>query len=359
MAGTNGTAAGLRVARPTISVGGRDQPDLTESLAELLVVETAGGLYRCEARFSNWGTREGAIGFLHFDRARLDFGKPFVVSLAGSTLFDGRIMALEAQYPADEPAALNVLAEDRFQDLRMTRRTRTFVDVADADVCRTIASDHSLTADVDLPGPSHRVLAQVNLSDLAFLRERARALDAAVWVEGSTLHARAWANRPGSPVSLRRGAELRELTVAADLAMQRDRVTVSGWDVQGKSGLRAEATDSVIASELNGDVSGPSILTSALGRRAENLAHTVPLTAAEAQAYAEAHFRQRARRFVTGRGIAETSAALRVGATVELKGLGPLFSGKYAVSEVQHLFDSVHGLRTEFAVERPGLGRAS
>jgi len=38
-----------------------------------------------------------------------------------------------------------------------------------------------------------------------------------------------------------------------------------------------------------------------------------------------------ARRFVTGRGVAESSGKLRVGNFVDLQGLGPLFSGKYYV----------------------------
>jgi hypothetical protein len=64
-----------------------------------------------------------------------------------------------------------------------------------------------------------------------------------------------------------------------------------------------------------------------------------------------------ARRFVTGRGIAECDARLRVGSYVDLQGLGTLFSGKYYLCEVQVLFDPVNGLRTEFAAERPGLGK--
>ena len=48
---------------------------------------------------------------------------------------------------------------------------------------------------------------------------------------------------------------------------------------------------------------------------------------------------------------------LHVGKRVTLGGLGPLFSGKYGVVEVSHRFDA-HGLRTEFVVERPWLGRS-
>ena len=95
-----------------------------------------------------------------------------------------------------------------------------------------------------------------------------------------------------------------------------------------------------------------------LATRKENLAHPVPITSSEGQAAADAFFRMSARRFVTGRGVAEAASGLRVGSRVDLKGLGPLFSGKYAVTSVRHRFDTAHGIRTEFEVERPGIGRA-
>ena len=41
---------------------------------------------------------------------------------------------------------------------------------------------------------------------------------------------------------------------------------------------------------------------------------------------------------------------------MELKELGPLFSGKYTVTAVRHRFDTAQGVRTEFEVERPGIG---
>jgi phage protein D len=83
----------------------------------------------------------------------------------------------------------------------------------------------------------------------------------------------------------------------------------------------------------------------------------VPITQQEAQARADAYFRSIARRFVTAHGVAEPEPPLRVGTSAELTGLGPLFSGKYYVAGVRHVFDGAKGLRTEFAAERPGLGR--
>jgi phage protein D len=357
MAGSNGTVT-VKAARPGINLAGQDSPGLAQGLLRLLVAETVSGLYRCEATVGNWGAVGSGVGFLYFDRQTLDFGKAFKVKLGPDTLFDGRIMGLEAHFPGDRAPELTVLAEDRFQDLRMTRRTRTFANVTDADVINQVANDHGLSPSVNVTGPTHQVLAQVNQSDLAFLRERARAIDAELWMDGQTLNARSHTNRAGGPLTLTYQGGLRAFSALADLAGQRTSVTVGGWDVAGKAGLQFEATDAALGGELNGDSSGASVLSSVLGGRKEALAHTVPLTSQEAQAAAEAFFKMSARRFVTGHGVAETDARLRVGGAVVLQGLGPLFSGKYYLTEVRHLFDGTNGLRTEFTGERPGLGQA-
>ena len=344
-------------ARPVIALDGRDQPKLSDGLTRLAVSEDTEGLYRCEVTFGNWGDVGGRADYLYFDRRTFDFGKGLRVTLHGNTLFDGRITALEAQYQENGPRCLNVLAEDRFQDLRMTRRTRTFTDVTDADIFMRVANDHGLTSDVDVRGPTHKVLSQTNQSDLAFLRERARASDAEVWMDGSKLLAKGRAGRATAKRKLTYGADLLEFNVLADLAHQRTSVFANGWDVAGKRGLQYEATDSVIGPELERDLSGASILAKAFGARKEALAHTVPLTEQEAQAHAESFFKRTARRFVVGRGVCTASAGLRVGGYVELAGLGPLFNGRYYLSEVRHTFDFLRGVRTTFTAERPGLGR--
>ena len=266
-------------------------------------------------------------------------------------------MGLEGNFPEGQSAEISVLAEDRFQDLRMTRRTRTFTDVSDADVTKQIATDHGLTPEVDVTGPTYKVLAQVNQSDLAFIRDRARSIDAEVWMSDKTLHAKAHTGRNGDKLQMTYGNQLREFNVLADLAMQRTSVAVNGWNISNKAAMQFEATDSAISSELNGDTSGVSILQSALGQRKEALAHTIPLNDQEAQHEAEAFFRMSARRFVVGRGVAETNKSLRAGSQLDLQGLGPLFNGKYYVAEVTHIFDSAKGMRTEFRSERVGIGK--
>ncbi|HJT26009.1 MAG TPA: contractile injection system protein, VgrG/Pvc8 family [Pyrinomonadaceae bacterium] len=348
---------GLKESRPTIVVDNELNGPLGGGLLTLMIVENTNGLYRCEAKFGNWGEKNSTTDFLYFDRSVLDFGKDFEIKLGNDSIFKGKIMGLEGNFPEGQSPEISVLAEDRFQDLRMTRRTRTFTDVSDADVIKQIATDHGLTPEVDVPGPTYKVLAQVNQSDLAFIRDRARSIDAEVWMSDKTLHAKAHTGRNGDKLQMTYGNQLREFNVLADLAMQRTSVAVNGWNISNKAAMQFEATDSAISSELNGDTSGVSILQSALGERKEALAHTIPLNDQEAQHEAEAFFRMSARRFVVGHGIAETNKSLRAGSQLDLQGLGPLFNGKYYVAEVKHIFDSTKGLRSEFRSERVGIGK--
>src|SRR5688572_1816132 len=131
-------SAAVVPALPTINVAGQDKAELASQLLELDVREDALGLYRCEAEFGNWGAVNGKIGFRYFDRALLDFGKVFKIKLGSTTLFDGRIMGLQALFPEGAPPRIRVLADDKLQDLRMTRRTRTFADMSDSSVMQSI-----------------------------------------------------------------------------------------------------------------------------------------------------------------------------------------------------------------------------
>ncbi len=347
-----GDTSGFYEARPVISIDGIENAGLKANITALLVEETTEGMCRCEATFGNWG----GGGFLYFDRTVLDFGKTIAITIgqgdAKAQIFKGRISAIEAHYSKLASPDIVILAEDRLQDLRMTRRTRTFDDVNDADMMRQIASGHSLTPDIDINGAKHKILAQVNQSDLAFIRERARAADAEIWVEDTTLHVKKRSSRRSSDITLTYQKGLLEFSVTADIAGQRTGLSVTGWDVSSKSEIKNESTETSISGELNGKRSGAGILQSAFGKRTEQISHFSPSTSDEARMLSESYFCRMARKFVSGYGTADCDGRIRVGVHLELKRLGELFDGEYYVTQVKHTFDLQNGCRTHFAVER-------
>jgi phage protein D len=351
---SNVRALPLRSARPTIEVSGKRSDKLESALMAMEVADSIDGMARAELTFGNWGGGDQP-GFQLFDRKTVDFGLPIKIKLGEETLFQGRISAMVADYPDGAPPTLGVLAEDRLQDLRMTRRTRTFMQKSLGDVAKSIASDHGLTPKVVFSGATVPVIAQVNQSDLALLTDLARREDAIVWIEDKELHLAR--QRTPTRVELRWAGSLREFHVEADLADQRTALVASGWNVADKALASARATEAAVQSELGQGDGGAAILKSAFGERVDTIAHALPRNGAEATAIAEAGFRHLARRFVVGEGVAEANAAIRVGATLALTGLGKLFDGDYRTTSVTHRFDQASGLRSEFRCERPAIGR--
>ena len=351
----------LTSGRPTVAIEGQVASDLAAALVSLEIRERIDGLAQAQLAFGNWGTRDGSPGFTLFGRDRLEFGKKLEVKLGNDVLFAGRVMALQARFPkagAGE-AQLIVQVDDQLQDLRMKRRTRSFDRASLSDAAQRIASDHGLTATIDVNSPTLPLLAQVNQSDLAFLREQARRCEAEVWLDGTTLHLSARKRRGGEPLQLDYGGKLMSFDVRADLALQRTELSVAGWSVADKQAIKETAeAGSLLGSETSDGEAGAALLQSKIGARPDTVAHLHPGSADEARQLAEAWLRQINRRFVVGHGIAQPDARLRCGATVELKGLGPLFNGKYSLAEVTHRFDMLEGLRTEFVAERPWIGRA-
>ena len=358
-----GASSAFFPSRPAFLVDGEEVAGLSEGLLSLSITESTDGLFCCEACFGNWGATADGVGFLYFDRDVLEFGKSLIVEMGDADtrapVFEGRIMALQGRFPRQRPPELQVLAEDRFQDLRMTRRTRTFEEINDRDVFERIAGEHGLRAEIDVDGPDYRILAQLNQSDLAFLRERAQAIDAEVWVEGDGLFAQARGRRrAAAEVTLTYGRGLREIEVTADLANQRTAVSVSGWDVSAKEGISETVVEDAISGELKGGTSGAAVLSAVLGERPERIVHSVPLTGSEAVAVAEANYRALARRFLSGEGVAEGDARIKVATHVVLGGLGPLFDGSYYVTRVCHTFDGSNGFLSRMSIERSGIGES-
>ena len=85
--------------------------------------------------------------------------------------------------------------------------------------------------------------------------------------------------------------------------------------------------------------------------RSEHLAPLACGDEAEARALVDAAFDQRARRFVRLHGSTEGNAALRVGTTVRIDGIGRRFDNSYAVVEATHRYDLISGYQTDFVAQ--------
>lgn len=344
---------------PAFEVDGQLRRSLARDLLRLEIEETTDGLKTLRARLVNVGPQSGGDeGLLYLDGSVVDFGKELEVSLGPSgeerIVFKGRISALEAVFVESSEPELVLFAEDALMKLRMTRRSRTYEQMSDADIAGALAGEHGLTPDTAADGPTYPLVQQADQSDLAFLRDRARLVAAELWADGETLCFKTRPNRTATELTLVRGNDLVEARLRADLAHQRSKVRVSGYDAADRAVIDEDAGEDAVLGETSGGRTGIAILTQALGDREAHLARSVPLTVPEAAAWAKAELLRRARSFATVVGVTSGSPDLVVGSKLTLERVGAPFEGAgWYATRVRHVYDLEHGHRTHFEAERP------
>jgi uncharacterized protein len=356
----------LASGQPVFTVDGQVVAALGTGCFRLETMEDDTGLSTLEAVFLNLDhPAEGKpVDFLYFDRKIIDFGKAiavaFQVSGQPTTVFQGVVTAIGGEFPEAREPELVVHAEDALAPLRMRRRTRVFDNASDSDILQQVANDGGLSPTVQLDGPTHVQHFQVNQSDLDLLRERAGAVDGMVTLSDHALQVEKRGAATEAPILLSNYNELLRFTVLADLAHQRTKVRVHGWDVAAKQAIHETSdNDDARAVAGPGGRTGPEILTDIWSEAAEDMHLEMPATTDEARTLAKATMQRRARNFVRGRGTANGNPKLRVGARVELVDIGDFFSGIYQLTSVRHAFDMSYGYRTHFEASRAELGNPS
>jgi len=355
----------LNLPRPAIHIEGVPSPSLTQDLLSLTIEDSISSPARCTARFRNVGAQDdGRVGYRYFSLDHFDFGQRLTVWQGAPPdtlfrLFEGRIHLIEGLFGAATAPEIVLQAEDPLQELRMRQRTRVFHHMSDAMIIGQIAAEHGLTPQIDGGGVEtvHQQVAQFNQSDLSFLLDRLAGSGTGMWIDGTTLVVTDQGPQ-AEPDVLVYGEGLLDLEVRADLRGQATVFGVSGWNIRTKQPIAGGASDGDLPTGSGGDRSGGRVLEQAFGQRLQTVVDAAPATPQEAKGLAVAWHRTRSAEFVTGRGIAQPGPGLRVGRTVRLEGVGPLFSGTYQITTIRHLFDGEAGLRTEFEVRRPGIERS-
>ena len=357
----------LTFAGPVFKVDGEVKGELARDISRLEIEESTAGLKRLTARLIAEGTPPEGSGEqqqLYLDGSIVDFGKKLSVVLgaapAAFTVFTGWISAIEADFQEGAVPEVVIFAEDKLMKLRMTRRMKTYEKVSDADIARAIAAEHGLTPSVDADGPTYDLVQQWNMSDLAFLRERARKIQAEIWVEDETLNFKSRSKRTATELTLVQGNHLVSVRARADLAHQRTKIKVGGYDASQRDRIEEESGADEIQTEVSGGVTGPATLKRAFGERVSYRVREVPLKSKEATDWVRAEMLRRARSFVTVTATTRGSADMVVGSKLTLERTGHPFEGSgYYVTRVCHTYDQQNGLRTHFEAERATIQEGS
>jgi phage protein D len=351
---------------PVFKVDGQTRGELARDVSLLQIEEATDGLRTLTLRLIAQGPRGNAPEEqqLYLDGQILDFGKTIEVSIGATDdariVFSGLISGIEAIFAEGAEPHVVVYAEDKLMQLRMTRRMKTWENMSDADIAAAIASQNGLSADTAADGPTYKVVQQWNQSDLAFLRERARLIQAEVWVEVDKLCFKSRGNRSATSITLVQGRDLIDVQLRADLAHQRTKVKASGFDASARDQIDEEAGADAIQAEISGGRTGPAILQQAFGERVSYRVRENPLVSGEANAWARAEMLRRCRSFVTVVGTTNGTPDMMVGSKLNLDRVGAPFNGDgYYTVRVCHTYDLNSGHRTHFEAQRATINQAT
>ena len=266
------------------------------------------------------------------------------------TLFIGLITNLEPAFKPGTLIELTVRAYDRSIGLHRGVHTRTYANMTDSEIASQIAQEAGLQADVQATSASHTHVFQDAVSDIVFLRERARRVGYVAYVRDQTLQFKPADAAPERTVTLEYGRELRSFRPILALGEQVSEVEVRGWDVSTKREVVGRASSSEAEPEIGLQQTGRDLAQSALGEARRVLPLQGVASQAEADARAQTALDEQVAAFVRAQGVAEGQPALNAGAMVELSALGNRFNGRYRVSSARHVWSTRSDYITEFSI---------
>lgn len=346
-------------AHPTLRVDGQVDERLSALLVAMAMDESEGGMSTLTLKLENSVGTDGPPELAFDATSRLKLGAELKVGTgdraAPAEVFRGKVSALELLCETGKMPMLVVLAEDGLASARRHRRSAVYANMSPADVVNRIASGLGLTPNISGLTSPIATWAQINETDLGFLRRLLARFDIDLQVVGTDLQVAPHRELQRSVIDLALDSQLSRVRATADLADQATTVSLAGWDAVQGAAVASRITSIDDGGPGRGR-SGVDWLQGTFGDRQEHLARPAVGTQAEADAVAQAAFDQRARRFVRVEAVAEGNLALRVGSHVRLSGLSPQFDNTYFVQRCSHRFDLVQGYRVEFGAECAYLG---
>jgi uncharacterized protein involved in type VI secretion and phage assembly len=341
------TAAAQHVSPYTIKVAGTAlSPELMSQLTEVKVRQSLRQPSSATLRITDPKLEQ-------MDKHPLQIGKKLEISMGGpdarspTKIFDGEIVALDPEFEGGG-AVIGVRAYDKSHRLQRAKKVRTFQQVSASNMVTKIVQEAGLGISATSTQPVFEFFQQSDETDRDFIRRLERMHDYELVADGDRLEFRP-AGKLGSPVvTLEYGAgTLLSFRPRVTAAQQDESVEVRGWDPKAKANVGATEASVVEPAQIG-------ITRSAVKREIPAgkllVSDRTVLTSGEANALAKSALQRRAASYVEGEGSCIGNPAVKAGATVELKGLGTKFSGKYVVTSVTHALRSPGTFKTHFQI---------
>jgi len=277
-------------------------------------------------------------------------------------VFSGDVSGLQANRRPEERKLLVVRGFCPLQRLSENRKRRTWLyPITDNDLANQIAGEHGLSAQTGDVNIKYDYVLQNNVTDLAFLYERARRIGYEVDAHGDKLRFQkpelevvldlVWdaSNVPKGATTPRL---LKEFKAESATPGQLQKVKVRFWDPDKKEPIIAQSSE-VHGQEMGGQNTGGTH-TGAENQYSEQPVRSIE----EAETLAKSMLNQRAMSYMSGTGQSEGDGRIKAGKLIKIDAIGVEMDGVYYVSRAMHRLKagagSGFGYETDFEVMRTG-----
>jgi uncharacterized protein len=290
-------------------------------------------------------------------------------------MMKGNFTTLEPNFPAAGGPTLTVRGLNVLHELRRKQYTYSWARKTDSQIARDIASRKDkqtgrkrfpISIDIDTneapEEPTLDFVSQQNQYDIDFLFQRARQRGYVICVretEPRTLYfGPSTGGVPGSHedmFELRYPGSLIEFKPTLTTANQVKSVTVRGWNRTRKEPINETVTLDDRKLNRNKDLYE---LLKKCDPREEQVVNEPIFTRKQARARAIVLLKERQKEMVKCTGSTVGLPELRAGRKVRIKGVGPVFSGIYFVTETTHTIGG-GGYTTRFSARRENEDKSS
>jgi phage protein D len=279
-------------------------------------------------------------------------------------MIDGVITQISPTFPQDGMPTVAIHGQSRMQALQGSKVTRTFTQMTDKQIVEKIAKEVDLQAQADETDIQYDYVIQTNQTDFEFIRDRADRIHFEVLVQGKTLIFRrsnevssktytlVWGHTQEALAAGPNALPLKSFSTTMSTQQTPTEVQVRGYDLKNKKEFIGRASTGDETAKMAGSRTGSQVVSAAFRKPRQLIRVSMPVASqAEADQHARALLNSKSLNLVTGNGATIGVPDLRSGSVVELRGLGPRFSGEYYVDTATHTIGG-GGYSVDFTVKR-------
>jgi len=336
--------------RATVKAGGKTIPD-TVQLLSARVFKAVNRVPRAEIVLRDGDMSSGEFAVSESDSYKPGAAISIEAGYGDSTalVFSGIVIGQQLAIGGDNLCTVTLECRDKSAALTVGRKNANYVDKKDSDIAgKLIGAVSGLTAQATATATQWKELVQYYCTDWDFLLARAEANGYVVIADDATVSFAAPKTDAAAALTVTYGSDLLEFQAKLDARDQFASVQATAWDIKNQKIAQAKATPATVNAQ--GDLAAAD-LARALNIGTFGLQTAVTLESADLTTWAKAQQLKSGLARIRGSMKFQGSALAKVGAIIEVAGVGKRFNGKVYVSGITHeIGDGAWFTRAEFGL---------